>query len=75
MPLPAGGIAAGCIGALTGFTQPVITAVVTGPAAIRLGVDPNKEEDREAYAPDGLHFNAAGHARIAELLIACLKAL
>ena len=40
-----------------------------------MGVDPNKEEDREAYAPDGLHFNAAGHARIAELLIACFKAL
>lgn len=38
----AGGIAAGLIGALTGFTQPVITAVITGPAAVRLGVDPNK---------------------------------
>lgn len=38
----AGGIAAGVIGALTGFTQPVITAVITGPAAVRLGVDPNK---------------------------------
>lgn len=36
----AGGIAAGVIGALTGFTQPVITAVITGPAAVRLGVDP-----------------------------------
>ena len=33
----AGGIAAGVIGALTGFTQPVITAVITGPAAVRLG--------------------------------------
>lgn len=32
----AGGIAAGLIGALTGFTQPVITAVITGPAAVRL---------------------------------------
>ena len=38
----AGGIAAGLIGALTGFTQPVITAIITGPAAVRLGVDPNK---------------------------------
>lgn len=36
----AGGIAAGVIGALTGFTQPVITAVITGPAAVKLGVDP-----------------------------------
>lgn len=46
----AGGIAAGCIGALTGFTQPVITAVVTGPAAIRLGVDPNKCAGIQAHA-------------------------
>jgi hypothetical protein len=37
-----GGVAAGCIGALTGFTQPVIMAVVTGAASVRLGVDPNK---------------------------------
>lgn len=40
-----------------------------------MGIDPNLEKDREAYAPDGLHFNAAGHARIAELLVACLKTL
>lgn len=33
----AGGVAAGVIGALTGFTQPVITAVICGPAAVRLG--------------------------------------
>lgn len=46
----AGGIAAGCIGALTGFTQPVITAVVTGPAAVRLGVDPNKCAGIQAHA-------------------------
>lgn len=46
----AGGIAAGCIGALTGFTQPVITAVITGPAAVRLGVDPNKCAGIQAHA-------------------------
>ena len=46
----AGGIAAGLIGALTGFTQPVITAVITGPAAIRLGVDPNKCAGIQAHA-------------------------
>ena len=34
----------------------------------KLGIDPNKEEDRKSYAPDGLHFNDAGHARIAALL-------
>ena len=42
----AGGIAAGVIGALTGFTQPVIT----GPAAVRLGVDPNKCAGIQAHA-------------------------
>ena len=46
----AGGIAAGLIGALTGFTQPVITAVITGPAAVRLGVDPNKAAGIQAAA-------------------------
>lgn len=45
-----GGIAAGVIGALTGFTQPVITAVITGPAAVRLGVDPNKCAGIQAHA-------------------------
>ena len=46
----AGGIAAGLIGALTGFTQPVITAVITGPAAVRLGVDPNKAAAIQGHA-------------------------
>lgn len=45
----AGGIACGVIGALTGFTQPVITAVITGPAAVRLGVDPNKVAGIQAH--------------------------
>lgn len=40
-----------------------------------MGVDPNKEEDLKAYAPDGLHFNAEGHARIAEMLVSCLQSL
>jgi len=46
----AGGIAAGCIGALTGFTQPVITGVITGPASVRLGVDPNKSAGIHGHA-------------------------
>ena len=45
-----GVVTAGVIGALTGFTQPVITAVVTGPAAVRLGVDPNKCAGIAAHA-------------------------
>lgn len=46
----AGGIAAGTIGAFTGFTQPAITAVVTGPASIKLGVDPDKSAGTHAHA-------------------------
>jgi len=38
----AGAVSAGVIGGLTGFTQPAITAVITGPAAIKLGVDKHK---------------------------------
>ena len=40
-----------------------------------LGIDPNKEEERAAYAPDGLHFNDAGHALIAERLKALLVSI
>ena len=46
----AGGIAAGIIGALTGFTQPVITAAVTGPASVRMGVPPNKSAAIHGHA-------------------------
>lgn len=40
-----------------------------------LGIDPNQEADLKAYAPDGLHFNDAGHARIAALLEELLRSL
>lgn len=38
----AGGIAAGIIGGMTGFTQPAITGVVTGPPAVDMGVEKNR---------------------------------
>ena len=38
----AAGLAAALLGALTSFTQPVVTATVAGPAAVKLGLDPNK---------------------------------
>lgn len=40
-----------------------------------LGIDPNKEEDRLRYTSDGLHFNDAGHAVLAERLIQFLEEL
>lgn len=46
----AGGITAGFIGGLTGFTQPAITGVVTGPASVKLGVDRNKSAGTHALA-------------------------
>ncbi|MFP7696480.1 hypothetical protein [Trueperella sp. LYQ143] len=45
-----GGIGAGIIGGFTGFTQPAITAVVTGPASVRLGADPNQSAGTHAHA-------------------------
>jgi len=45
-----GGIAAGIVGGLTGFTQPAITAVVTGPASVELGVEPNESAGTHALA-------------------------
>ena len=38
----AAGLAAALLGALTSFTQPVITATIAGPAAVKLGLNPNK---------------------------------
>lgn len=38
----AAGLAAAVLGALTAFTQPVITATIAGPASVRLGLSPNK---------------------------------
>lgn len=46
----AGGVGAGLIGAFTGFTQPAITAAVTGPASVKLGADPNKSAGTHAHA-------------------------
>lgn len=57
----AGGIAAGIIGGLTGFTQPAITAVITGPAAIKLGVDPNKVAGTQALAGTLGNFGGFTH--------------
>ena len=41
----------------------------------KLGIDPNREEDREAYTVDGLHFNDAGQAILADCLIHFLEEL
>ena len=57
----AGGIAAGIIGALTGFTQPAITGTITGPAAIRLGVEPSKAAGITAHAGHLGNFGGFTH--------------
>jgi hypothetical protein len=63
----AGGLAAGYIGALTGFTQPVVTAIVTAPAAVRLGVTPNKTAGIIAHA--GHIGNLAGFTHPTQVAI------
>lgn len=40
-----------------------------------LGIDPNKQEDREKYTIDGLHFNDEGHYFIANALGKFLESL
>ncbi len=40
-----------------------------------LGIDPNNQADSEAYTIDGLHFNDAGHAILADCLIQFLENL
>ncbi len=39
------------------------------------GIDPDSEADRAQYMPDGVHPNAAGHQRLAELLGSFLESL
>ena len=41
----------------------------------KLGIDPNKPEDKEKYTVDGLHFNDAGQAVLAACLQAFLEGL
>ncbi len=40
-----------------------------------LGLDPNDEQIRARYAPDGLHYNDEGHKLIAERLIEFIEGL
>ncbi len=40
-----------------------------------LGIDPHNPEDFETYTVDGLHFNDAGHASLAQLLKAFIQAI
>ena len=37
------------------------------------GMDPSLSEVRSTYMPDGLHPNAAGHEKIAAIIISALK--
>ncbi len=69
----AGSLAAGCIGALTGFTQPVVTGAITGPAAVRLGMDPNKTAGLAAHAG---HFgNFAGFTHPTQVAVVATAAI
>lgn len=69
----AGTLVAACIGALTGFTQPAITAVVTGPAATKLGLDPNKVAGLHGHAG---HFgNFAGFTHPTQVAVVATAAI
>ncbi|WP_418626602.1 hypothetical protein [Anaerosinus sp.] len=69
----AGTFAAAVIGALTGFTQPAITAVITGPAAIKLGLNPSKVAGLQAHAG---HFgNFAGFTHPTQVAVVATAAI
>ncbi len=69
----AGALVAGIIGALTGFTQPAVTAAITGPAAIKLGQDPNKTAGLAAHAG---HFgNFAGFTHPTQVAVVATAAI
>ncbi len=69
----AGALVAGMIGALTGFTQPVVTASITGPAAVKLGMNPNKTAGLAAHAG---HFgNFAGFTHPTQVAVIATAAI
>lgn len=69
----AGSLVAAVIGALTGFTQPAITAVVTGPAATKLGLNPSKVAGLSAHAG---HFgNFAGFTHPTQIAVVATAAI
>lgn len=69
----AGTLVAAFIGALTGFTQPAITAVVTGPAATKLGLDPSKVAGLHGHAG---HFgNFAGFTHPTQVAVVATAAI
>ena len=69
----AGALVAGIIGALTGFTQPAVTAAITGPASIKLGQDPNKTAGLAAHAG---HFgNFAGFTHPTQVAVVATAAI
>ena len=68
-----GSLVAGIIGALTGFTQPVVTAAITGPAAVKLGMDPSKTAGLAAHAG---HFgNFAGFTHPTQVAVIATAAI
>lgn len=69
----AGSLVAGIIGALTGFTQPVVTASITGPAAVKMGMDPSKTAGIAAHAG---HFgNFAGFTHPTQVAVIATAAI
>ena len=60
----AGGVAAGIIGGFTGFTQPAITGVITGPPAVEMGVEKNKVAGILAHAGHLGNFGGFTHPTI-----------
>jgi len=64
----AGGISAGIIGGMTGFTQPAITAVITGPPAVELGVDKNKVAGVIAHAGTLGNFGGFTHPTLVAVM-------
>ena len=67
----AGGIAAAVIGMLTGFTQPAITAVITGTASVKLGVDPNKSAGIHGHA--GILGNYGGFTHPTQVAVVAVS--
>lgn len=69
----AGGIAAGIIGMLTGYSPPIVTGAIAGPAAVKMGVNPNQAAGSLGHAGGLGNFGGFTHpTQVALIAVAAI---
>lgn len=63
----AGSVAAGIIGMLTGYAPPIVTGAIACPAAVKMGMDPNRAAGAQGHA--GILGNFGGFTHPTQVAI------